>query len=75
MGTTFFLFPGIFLCHFIRFFTTNKNKGMENSTRGESTMKTLLALMKLVGRIATVILLSPTDGALWNGTAFSRLTK
>ena len=38
-------------------------------------MKKLLTIIRMVGRIATVILLSPTDGALWTGTALGWYTR
>lgn len=72
MGTSSFSFPRVFLCHQARLFATNKSNGMETSTKGESTMKTLLTIIRLVARIAAVILVSPTDGAFVDRYGFGR---
>ena len=42
---------------------------------GDQKMKKLLTIMRLAGRIATAMLLSPTDGALWTGTALTWHTR
>ena len=38
-------------------------------------MKKLITIVRMVGRIGTVVLLSPTDGALWNRTALGWYTR
>jgi len=62
-------FTSELLCHLVRSFATNSHEAIEASTKVDQKMKKLPSVMRLGGRVATVILLSPTDGALWTGTA------
>ncbi len=48
---------------------------METSIQGEHKMKKLLGIIRLAGRIATLMLLSPTEGALWTGAALTWLAR
>jgi hypothetical protein len=66
-----YFFTSEFLCHLVRCFATNKHEAIEASTKVDQKMKKLSSVMRLGGRVATVILLSPTDGALWTGTALA----
>ena len=49
-----------------------ENNRMEASNRGESIRKAMITLMKLVGRIAAVVPVSPTDEAFVDRDGFGR---